>query len=561
MKKTSLIAKIADLLAVLLVLTSLLLLTRSAAAIDVNLTQNWGFEEGFKANGVGVGWYSFVLSGDVTFDNTIDYFWPGAEHTEGETSQLIISQTAFSAGVYQQISGVTPGVPYGAKAAMLTFFESSAPPTYPGTMHKIVGIDPYGGTDPESPNVVWSPIDAHDEGPWVDVRVGAVAQSATITLFVRVNCLEPVSDPSFDNQVFIDAVMLAEAPTVSASSPSISYSLSFTVTWDNGQAAPGGHIVKYDVQYKDDTQEVWTLWQDKTSATSAVFTGVEGHTYTFRARAWQKYTDWHNIRLLGAWSSGDTSTLVTLTGGVEGYVRDNRDIRIHGSTVSILGTDSSVETTGGHYHLVPPVPGTYHVAASSPGYGAPPEVRDVELYEPVVELDFTLRPRNDVISNGDFEEGLDGWETAAGSVVSPTIVTDVVRSGGHSLALGLDSPSSGDCGITQSVHITATMYEPTLSFWYRAPSADGTGDDRFDVGIYHGDPMSYHPLSTVEPNEEWAHAWFDLSAYTGPAWICFNYHREGAADMVVYVDEVSLGRASGGPITTHLPLVLASYAR
>ncbi|MCJ7621825.1 MAG: hypothetical protein MUP64_16600, partial [Anaerolineae bacterium] len=59
-----------------------------ASGATVNLTQNWGFEEGFKANGVGVGWNHFVLSGNVTFANTIEYFWPGAEHTEGETSQL-----------------------------------------------------------------------------------------------------------------------------------------------------------------------------------------------------------------------------------------------------------------------------------------------------------------------------------------------------------------------------------------------------------------------------------------------------------------------------------------
>lgn len=308
-------------LAALLVLISLLLLTRSAAGSSVNLTQNWGFEEGFGPDGVGLGWNSFVLSGDVTFANTIEYFWPGAEHTEGETSQLIISDDAFVAGISQQIGGVTPGVPYGAKAAILTFFESSAPPTNDGRMQKLIGIDPYGGTDPDSPNIVWSPVDDHDEAPWVDMRVAAVARATIITLFVRVNCLDPVwHPPSLDNQVFIDAVMLAQAPTVSASSPPVSYLPTFTVTWDNAQAAPGGYVVKYDVEYRDDVDNTWILWLYKTGATSDAFTGVWGRTYTFRARAWERYTAWYEIRLFGAWSDGDTSTLVGVPGPFKNHI-------------------------------------------------------------------------------------------------------------------------------------------------------------------------------------------------------------------------------------------------
>jgi len=541
--------------------TLLLLMGVAAAAIptasgaSVNLTTNWGFEEGFKSNGVGLGWNHFVLYGNVTFANTIEYFWPGAEHTEGETSQLIISKTAFSAGLYQQISGVTIGKPYGAKAAMLTFFESPAPPTNDGTMQKLVGIDPYGGTNPNSSNVVWSPVDDHDEGPWVDVRVAAVAKSTTITLFVRVNCLEAVSHSSLDNQVFIDAVMLAQAPTVSASSPPVSYSPTFTVTWDNGQPAPGGYIVKYDVQYKDDVNDTWVLWQDKTRVTSALFTGIVGRTYTFRARAYERYTAWYEIRLVGAWSEGDTTTRVIVV-EVEGYVRDNRDIPMLGATVQLVGTTISSNTRdGGRYHLVPSTPGTYDVSASGPGYNAPPEVRGVELQEGVVNLDFTLRPRDDVVQNGDFEEGMSNWHTVAGGVADPVVVDEGVRSGGYSLALGKNSTASGTCAVTQTVYITPTMYAPTLSFWYRTPGANG--DDSFEVGIYHGDPWTYHALSSVEANDEWTHAWLDLSPYTGTASISFVYqHGEGTEDFTVYLDEVSLGKASGGPNKCYLPLAV-----
>jgi hypothetical protein len=539
----------------LLLLSFLLAGVPSASGASVNLTQNWGFEEGFKANGVGLGWNPFVLSGNVTFANTIEYFWPGAEHTEGETSQLLISKTAFSAGLYQQIGGVTVGNPYGAKAAMLTLFESSAPPTNDGTMQKLVGIDPYGGTNPNSPHIVWSPVDDHDEAPWVDVRVAAVAMSSTITLFVRVNCLQPVSHPSLDNQVFVDAVMLTQAPTVSASSPPVSYSPTFTVTWANGQPAPGGYIVKYDVEYKDDVHNTWILWQYKTRDASAQFTGLVGTTYTFRARAYERYTAWYDVRLVGAWSNGDTTTKVATIGGVEGYVKDNRDIPLLSATVNLVGTGISSDTRdGGHYSLTPSSTGTYDMLASGLGYHAPPEIRDVEIQYDVVALDFTLRPRDDVVQNGDFEEGLTNWLTVAGSLVAPVVTEDEVRSGSHSLALGKDSTTSGTCALTQTLYVTPTMYMPTLSFWYRAPATGSEGDDSFEVGIYHGDPWAYHALLTVDPSQQWTHAWVDVSPYTGTAWISFSYHRDGSQDFTVYLDEVSLGRASGGPNRAYLPL-------
>ena len=551
------IRKIPRLLPTLLVVLGVVATaTPSASGASVNLTQNWGFEEGFKSNGVGLGWNHFVLHGNVTFADTIEYFWPGAEHTEGETSQLIISKTAFSAGLYQQITGVTIGKPYGAKAAMLTLFESSAPPTHDGTMQKLVGIDPYGGTNPNSSNIVWSPVDDHDEAPWVDEPVATVAKSTTITLFVRVNCLQAVSHPSLDNQVFIDAVMAAQAPTVSASSPPVSYSPTFTVTWDNGQPAPGGYIVKYDVQYKDDVNDTWVLWQDKTRDTSALFTGIVGRTYTFRARAYERYTAWYSIRLVGAWSEGDATTRVTTMGEVQGYVRDNRGIPLLGGTVRLVDTPISSDTkAGGRYRLVPSTPGTYDIAASGPGYNAPPEVRDVEIQEGVVTLDFTLRPLDDVVQNGDFEDELSNWHTVAGGVVDPAIVDEGIRSGGYSLALGKDSTASGTCAVTQTVYITPTMYMPTLSFWYRTPGAES--EDSFEVGIYHGDPWIYHALPSLKTNDEWTHAWLEVSPYTGTASISFAYHHpEGTEDFTLYLDEVSLGRASGGPNKCYLPLAV-----
>ncbi len=57
---------------------------------------------------------------------------------------------------------------------------------------------------------------------------------------------------------------------------------SFTVSW-SGYDLPSG-VASYNVQYRDGTGGTWTGWYNG-SASSAIFTGVNGHTYYFRCRA------------------------------------------------------------------------------------------------------------------------------------------------------------------------------------------------------------------------------------------------------------------------------------
>ncbi|HEY74792.1 MAG TPA: DUF5107 domain-containing protein [Thermoflexia bacterium] len=57
----------------------------------------------------------------------------------------------------------------------------------------------------------------------------------------------------------------------------------FTVTWSGEDIWTG--VAAYDVQVRDGYEGAWAGWLTETVATSAVFTGVHGHTYFFRARA------------------------------------------------------------------------------------------------------------------------------------------------------------------------------------------------------------------------------------------------------------------------------------
>jgi hypothetical protein len=55
------------------------------------------------------------------------------------------------------------------------------------------------------------------------------------------------------------------------------------VTWAGSDATSG--ILSYTVQYRDGNPGTWLDWQVGVTNTSALFTGVVGHTYSFRSRA------------------------------------------------------------------------------------------------------------------------------------------------------------------------------------------------------------------------------------------------------------------------------------
>lgn len=104
--------------------------------------------------------------------------------------------------------------------------------------------------------------------------------------------------------IYIDTL----PPYSEATSPATVHVASFTVNW-SGSDHGGSGIANYDVERKEAVAgSVWQAWQTQTTATSAVFTGVLGHTYCFRVRArdplghvedWPTYAD------------GDTCTAIS----------------------------------------------------------------------------------------------------------------------------------------------------------------------------------------------------------------------------------------------------------
>ena len=190
-----------------------------------NLIFNWSFEDGFYPYPMGGGvanyWVAFVeetIPPETPPIFRLTGYDDFPEAHEGIHSQRIWADgTGFIAGIYQQVPGVTPGVAYKAWVVWAAARSSGGAGF---TMGRKIGIDPYGGTDPRSPDIVWSP---EIWGPYkkqyeLVLNVSAVAQAETITVFLRVdNHVTHGQD-----EVFFDEVLLIvdpDQPTVTPTPP------------------------------------------------------------------------------------------------------------------------------------------------------------------------------------------------------------------------------------------------------------------------------------------------------------------------------------------------------
>lgn len=163
-----------------------------------NLTQNCNFDT-FSDRGGGIlapdAWMPWVTMGSPAFDVDNHGSAPGAP------AQRIWSDGgAWTAGLFQQVP-VTAGKGYTARIDW-------AAPGVPDIERRI-GVDPFGGTDPLSPQVVWGPSE------WAVVRMpnlyaSAYAETETITVYVWTH--HPKSYGA--DEVFLDAVTLVEDPNM-----------------------------------------------------------------------------------------------------------------------------------------------------------------------------------------------------------------------------------------------------------------------------------------------------------------------------------------------------------
>lgn len=165
-----------------------------------NVLPNAGFEGGFTARGaiqvvVANSWEPFWQEGPFQEDgyNRRPEYQPedasrfGRRRVrEGNFAQKWSSVYAtHHGGIYQRIS-VTPNSLVTVRAWAQAWSSSGDDPAVSvgGNYQLSVGIDPTGGTDWNSPNVVWSPR-SNLLDQWVELSVQARAQGGAVTIYLR----------------------------------------------------------------------------------------------------------------------------------------------------------------------------------------------------------------------------------------------------------------------------------------------------------------------------------------------------------------------------------------
>jgi len=182
-----------------------------------NLTLNCQFDtfdfmEPYGA--VATGWTPFV-----EFAVETPAFNSAGETPLAPAQEIFSAWLPYTAGIYQQV-GVTPGDGYVAAIGWAPYasYDDQGSRNSGLFIGRKVGIDPLGGTDPTSPDILWSP-EVWDElgGVFPELEVSAVAQNPVITVFVRAH--NPQSHGN--DKVWFDAVTLMPDPNQPASTPTL----------------------------------------------------------------------------------------------------------------------------------------------------------------------------------------------------------------------------------------------------------------------------------------------------------------------------------------------------
>lgn len=147
-----------------------------------NVLPNCNFDQGLN------GWQPFLETGSADLSVLQG---GGGCHAPLCPAAYIVTQDHFIGGIYQQVA-VQKGVNYYANIVWLVFDtlanDQGINDAMGGGIGRKIGIDPFGGTDSTSPNVVWSQDNWRNDCKICNVeQVTVTAQADTITVFLRLD--------------------------------------------------------------------------------------------------------------------------------------------------------------------------------------------------------------------------------------------------------------------------------------------------------------------------------------------------------------------------------------
>ncbi len=298
------------------------------------------------------------------------------------------------------------------------------------------------------------------------------------------------------------------------------------VSWFGSDAGTG--LASYNVYMRDGAED-WTLWQDHVTITSTTFTGEIGHTYAFRSQAIDQAG--HTER----WQPVAQTAVTLYTIQLTTTLKDNRGYPAASASGSITPTSIVIQNEPGIFDAYLSAAGTYTLTFMSTGYGTLPAIRQ-PVSNDLSRL-AVFPPVDNFLQNGAFEQpGLDNWE-----IKGNVSLTSTAHTGTQSVTL--QDVGSGT-SISQSLTISDTAHQPTLSLLYQLP-ATGTLTAHIQSSSYR------EHLSVNTPSPLWTHLWADLSPFAGET-ITLTLAFTGTG-QTVYLDDVSIGSWMTPQITSVTP--------
>jgi LysM repeat protein len=202
----------------------------SVQAQAQNLLTNPGFEAPFNQSSgnppprVAQGWTPWWVSagtGQSNSENIQPEYFPASEaasavgagvpqiRSGSDAQQYFTFFATHDGGVFQRVTGITSGAQLRFSVYAYVWSTTFDDPNFSeddGDVILQVGIDPTGGTNGQSNNIVWSdPVETYDE--FTEYTVTATASGTAVTVFVR----STVGFPVKSNSIYLDDASLSVA--------------------------------------------------------------------------------------------------------------------------------------------------------------------------------------------------------------------------------------------------------------------------------------------------------------------------------------------------------------
>lgn len=154
---------------------------------------------------------------------------------EGSAQKYFTLFATHHGGIYQEVDSAASGTTYRFSIyahVWSSSFEDADVSEDPGDVVVRVGIDPNGGTDGESEDIVWSTAATFFYDAYRQYAVIATAESSTITVFVE----STVGEPRANNFIYLDDAVLEVASDTTVTAEGTPTSETNTELNDGGAA-------------------------------------------------------------------------------------------------------------------------------------------------------------------------------------------------------------------------------------------------------------------------------------------------------------------------------------